>query len=88
MDDFHFVVAIIEFPQFVLLDHYFSVDYKSVKTIICTRTMFKPADDLLKVHMQFAYRSCLFTLPSTILFKVTSYQVVKDLCFMTLKLWK
>jgi hypothetical protein len=36
MDDFHFVVAIIEFPQFVLLDHYFSVDYKSVKTIICT----------------------------------------------------
>jgi hypothetical protein len=47
--------------------------------------MFKPADDLLKVHMQFAYRSCLFTLPSTTLFKVTSYQVVKDFCFMTLK---
>jgi hypothetical protein len=51
-------------------------------------TMFKPADDLLKVHMQFAYRSCLFTLPSTTLFMVTSYQVVKDLCFMTLELWK
>ncbi len=40
--------------------------------------MFKPADDLLKVHMQFAYRSCLFTLPWTTLFKVTPYKVLKD----------